>query len=92
MKLYLLIFFICLPLTWQLFPGTVPEEGDYRHIYPKLCLTIRSYESYDQYSLSYILGLIEELQYPKDRIHVSFLTIEVQQEDSSQTSLTLLKK
>lgn len=74
MKLFLL--FCLFPLSLQLFPGAIPDEGDYRHLYPIVCLAIRSYEAYEEYSLPYVMGLIEELKYPKDRMHISFFKLE----------------
>ncbi|TKR67316.1 hypothetical protein L596_023488 [Steinernema carpocapsae] len=53
-----------------LFPGRQPDRGDYRHLYPRLFLAIgvRSHA----HSLPYTLGLIENLEYPKDRLQIAF--------------------
>jgi hypothetical protein len=54
-----------------LFPGAVPDEGDYRHLYPTVCLSIRIFEA--SHTLPYAMGWTENLRYPKDRIHVQLL-------------------
>lgn len=58
--------------TTALFPGTKPDEGDYRHFYPIVNVAIYSHPSYG-HTLPYIFGLLEGLRYPKDRIRVDFL-------------------
>ncbi|KAI1729339.1 glycosyltransferase family 25 (LPS biosynthesis protein) domain-containing protein [Ditylenchus destructor] len=63
------------------FMGGLIGEGDYRHLYPVVCLCIHPFENYS-HSLSYVLGLVEGLRYPKDRIHVAFF-LETNSESSS---------
>ncbi|KAI6173397.1 hypothetical protein M3Y98_01077000 [Aphelenchoides besseyi] len=70
------VIFTIIHQAHSLFPGATPEDGDYRHLYPKLCLSLRIFET--EHSFSYQLGWLEDLKYPKDRIHFQFLV----QEDS----------
>lgn len=65
--LFFLTFFIP---TNQLFHYAVPEEGDYYHLYSKVCISARIFD-YD-HSLSYFLGSLEEIRYPKDVIKIMF--------------------
>ncbi|VDM42540.1 unnamed protein product [Toxocara canis] len=57
--------------VYGLFPGTVPDEGDYRHLYPVLSLNV--YLEDHAHALPYLFGLIENLDYPKDRISLNVL-------------------
>ncbi|KAI6191701.1 Glycosyltransferase 25 family member [Aphelenchoides bicaudatus] len=69
MLLLLLIF--TFSLASALFPGATPDEGDYRHLYGKICLTFRVFET--PHIFPYSMGWIENLRYPKDRMHIQFL-------------------
>uniref|UniRef100_A0A1I7XT82 non-specific serine/threonine protein kinase n=1 Tax=Heterorhabditis bacteriophora TaxID=37862 RepID=A0A1I7XT82_HETBA len=51
-----------------LFPGRLPDEGDVRHLYPQLHLAI-GLDSHS-YILPHLLGYLENLEYPKSRIHL----------------------
>ena len=42
------------------------EEGDYRHLYPKVVIAF--FARNKAHTLPYFLGQVEELEYPKDRI------------------------
>ncbi|CAD5229225.1 unnamed protein product [Bursaphelenchus okinawaensis] len=53
------------------FFGSTPDEGDYRHLYPELCI---AYNVNFEEILSYSLGWLENLKYPKDRTKVLILT------------------
>uniref|UniRef100_F1L0H0 Glycosyltransferase 25 family member n=1 Tax=Ascaris suum TaxID=6253 RepID=F1L0H0_ASCSU len=55
--------------TWALFPGAVRDEGDYSHLYPVLSLNM--YFEDHAHALPYFFGLIENLDYPKDRISIN---------------------
>ncbi|VDN59375.1 unnamed protein product [Dracunculus medinensis] len=48
--------------------GTISVEGDYRHIYPLVMLAIRFDD--DSHIMPYFFGLIENLDYPKDRMSI----------------------
>lgn len=65
--LFLLLFI--LQKTSTSFSGLV-DDGNYSHLYPKVCLSIRI--NHHEHSLPYFLGLIENLRYPKNRMHVAF--------------------
>uniref|UniRef100_A0A7E4ZZN9 ZP domain-containing protein n=1 Tax=Panagrellus redivivus TaxID=6233 RepID=A0A7E4ZZN9_PANRE len=68
-----------------LFPGAQPDEGDYRHLYPLVCLSVHIEDH--AHSLPYSMGLIENLRYPKDRLHFTF----VAEENVEETTLSLAK-
>lgn len=67
-----------------LFPGRQPDEGDVRHIYPLSSIGVRQniiptkqikiqigfYEH--AHMLPYVLGLLENIDYPKHRLHLEF--------------------
>uniref|UniRef100_A0A915APJ8 Glycosyltransferase 25 family member n=1 Tax=Parascaris univalens TaxID=6257 RepID=A0A915APJ8_PARUN len=55
--------------TWALFPGAVRDEGDYRDLYPIVSLNM--YFEDHAHALPYFFGLIENLDYPKDRISIN---------------------
>jgi len=79
LKFLFFVFFI--EKIYSGFPGAQPDDGDYRHLYPKVCLGIRINKH--EHILPYSMGLIENLKYPKDRIHVAF----VAEESSDQETL-----
>lgn len=55
-----------------------PDEGDYRNLYPTVCLSIGV--STHEYVMPYFLGLIENLKYPKDRLRLNFYLAEKREE------------
>ncbi|KAL3090259.1 hypothetical protein niasHS_006711 [Heterodera schachtii] len=50
--------------------GFPPGEGDYRHLYPRLCVTIKINDH--KHVLSYFMGMVEDFRWPKDRMHILF--------------------
>ncbi|CAD6187858.1 unnamed protein product [Caenorhabditis auriculariae] len=49
-----------------LFPGAQPEEGDVRHLYPTTLLALGL--DTDAHTLPYLLGFLENIDYPKKQI------------------------
>uniref|UniRef100_A0AC35U0R8 Glycosyltransferase 25 family member n=2 Tax=Rhabditophanes sp. KR3021 TaxID=114890 RepID=A0AC35U0R8_9BILA len=70
MRLLFLVFCLLLP-TNALFPGAKREDGDYRHLYPIVSISFKVTDS-DLSALPYLLGTVENWEYPKDRIHIDF--------------------
>lgn len=58
-------------LANALFPGSAPDEGDYRHLYSTICVTLRVYET--PHLFPYSMGWFENLRYPKDRMHLQLM-------------------
>lgn len=77
----ILFFVFFVEKTYSALPGAQPDDGDYRHLYPKVCVGIRINQH--EHILPYSMGLIENLKYPKDRIHVAF----VGEESSDQETI-----
>lgn len=71
----------------QLFPDAEPDEGDYRHLYPTVCVSIGIVKGYARNAISYTLGFLETMRYPKDRMHISFLV-----DDSDESNREDLEK
>ncbi len=69
-----------------LFPGAVPDEGDYRHLYPTVCVAIRMHAEYE-HTFPYIFGQLEGLRYPKDRLRLTFYIDESHEDESGYQSL-----
>uniref|UniRef100_A0A0N4ZVL9 Glycosyltransferase 25 family member n=1 Tax=Parastrongyloides trichosuri TaxID=131310 RepID=A0A0N4ZVL9_PARTI len=69
MNIYLLL--LLSKNVYSLFPGATPDDGDYRHLYPLNCIKFNVPEN-EIKVLSYVLGNIENLEYPKDRLSVDF--------------------
>uniref|UniRef100_A0AC35GEH7 Uncharacterized protein n=1 Tax=Panagrolaimus sp. PS1159 TaxID=55785 RepID=A0AC35GEH7_9BILA len=71
--LFILLAVIESPTFANIFANLQPDDGDYRHLYPKLCLSmgIKRYG----HALSYSVGMVENLRYPKDRMHISFFIL-----------------
>jgi collagen beta-1,O-galactosyltransferase len=69
----LLALFALISANLALFGGIPPDDGDYRHIYPITCIAMGVHQH--EHTLPYVLGLVEDLKYPKDRIHFSFFLI-----------------
>lgn len=87
-----LFLLVLLPTSFQLFPGAVPDEGDYRHLYSTVCVSARVFEGYD-HSLPYFLGLLEGMRYPKDRIHIFFyVKIDTKEAKSTLSDLEKYEK
>lgn len=67
----MLLPFLLLNSAYGLFPGATPDEGDYRHLYGKVCVTLRVFET--PHIFPYSMGWVENLRYPKDRMHLQLL-------------------
>ncbi|VDK73935.1 unnamed protein product [Cylicostephanus goldi] len=52
----------------SLFPGAIPDEGDVRHLYPVTQISMGL--DNHAHAVPYLLGWLENIDYPKDRIHV----------------------
>lgn len=67
--LFIFIIFLFFTTTLQLFPGgTFSNDGNYHHLYSKVCISIQIFEY--NHSFSYYFGLLEEIRYPKDMINI----------------------
>jgi hypothetical protein len=66
-----MLFLLIFSFSFALFPGAIPDEGDYRHLYGKVCVTLRIFET--PYIFPYSMGRLENLRYPKDRMHLQLL-------------------
>lgn len=76
----------------QHFPGATPDEADYRHLYPLVALAFHVHHpQYAQQILPYALGRLENLRYPKDRLHIDFF-VEVEENDSAPSSLEAINR
>ncbi|KAK0421217.1 hypothetical protein QR680_015119 [Steinernema hermaphroditum] len=73
-----------------LFPGREPDRGDYRHIYPRVFIAVgvRSHA----HALPYTLGLLENFEYPKDRIQMAFFVADNKRADGSTTLVEMWAK
>ncbi|CAI4229084.1 unnamed protein product [Auanema sp. JU1783] len=81
----ILLFWSCLvTTTLALFPGAVPDEGDVRHIYPirQIVFGLKDHS----HALPYLLGWLENLEYPKHRLHVEFYLSGTQDSTAEQIS------
>uniref|UniRef100_A0A914HCF8 Glycosyltransferase 25 family member n=1 Tax=Globodera rostochiensis TaxID=31243 RepID=A0A914HCF8_GLORO len=64
-------FFFCILFSEFICATNFPRgEGDYRHLYRPLCVGIKVNDN--EHVLSYFMGMVEELRYPKDRMHILF--------------------
>lgn len=70
MLLFLYFTLICHQTT-SLFPGGTIEDGDYRHLYPLTCIKFNVLSN-EIKGLSYVLGSIENWEYPKDKLSIDF--------------------
>ncbi|CAI2348285.1 unnamed protein product [Caenorhabditis sp. 36 PRJEB53466] len=75
--LMILRFLSLLPLfsipALSLFPGAEPDEGDVRHLYPPVYIGIGLSEH--AHAIPYLLGWLENLEYPKDRIRLELFVL-----------------
>ncbi|VDM68974.1 unnamed protein product [Strongylus vulgaris] len=61
----------CIILTLpahSLFPGAIPDEGDVRHIYPMAQISMGL--DNHAHAVPYLLGWLENIDYPKERLHL----------------------
>ncbi|EGT34680.1 hypothetical protein CAEBREN_01607 [Caenorhabditis brenneri] len=75
---FLLLFFLN-PSSFALFPGAEPDEGDVRHLYSPVYIGIGLTEH--AHAIPYLLGWLENLDYPKDRIRLELFVMN--REDST---------
>uniref|UniRef100_A0A0N5BWU0 Glycosyltransferase 25 family member n=1 Tax=Strongyloides papillosus TaxID=174720 RepID=A0A0N5BWU0_STREA len=68
---FLLLIFLNYYKISALFPGASIEDGDYRHLYPLTCIKF-NVPSDEIKSISYVLGSVENWEYPKDRLSIEF--------------------
>ncbi|KAK5980288.1 LPS glycosyltransferase [Trichostrongylus colubriformis] len=70
-----------------LFPGAIPDEGDVRHLYPITHISI----GLDNHAhmLPYLLGWLENIDYPKKRLRITFY--QLNKDDSTENQLTWWK-
>lgn len=68
--LFLLLLFNS---SFALFPGAEPDEGDVRHIYSPVYIGIGLSEH--AHVIPYLLGWLENVNYPKDRIRVELFVL-----------------
>uniref|UniRef100_A0A1I7ZVK3 Glycosyltransferase 25 family member n=1 Tax=Steinernema glaseri TaxID=37863 RepID=A0A1I7ZVK3_9BILA len=73
-----------------LFPGRAPDRGDYRHLYPRVFIAVGV--SSHAHTLPYTLGLLENLEYPKDRLKVAFFLKDNNGADGSKTLVEMWAK
>ncbi|ULT99895.1 hypothetical protein L3Y34_000870 [Caenorhabditis briggsae] len=59
--------------TFCLLPGAEPDEGDVRHLYPPVYIGVGLGEH--AHAIPYLLGWLENLDYPKDRIRLELFIL-----------------
>lgn len=67
------LIFLFFGIVLSLFPGAEPDEGDVRHLYPPVFIGIGLAEH--AHAISYLLGWLENLDYPKDRIRLELFVL-----------------
>lgn len=67
---YYFVILVCIRFSSCLFPGAEPDEGDVRHLYPPTYIGVGLAEH--AHAIPYLLGWLENLEYPKNRIKLEF--------------------
>ncbi|KAK6746050.1 hypothetical protein RB195_012271 [Necator americanus] len=72
------------PPTHSLFPGAIPDEGDVRHLYPVTQIVI----GLDKHAhvVPYLLGWLENIDYPKNRLRITFYLLDREDPTGDQVS------
>ncbi|GMS89521.1 hypothetical protein PENTCL1PPCAC_11696 [Pristionchus entomophagus] len=78
----LLVLFIPVCLCLSPFP---PEDGDVRHLYPQSTISILL--GSHSHILPYLLGWIENVEYPKNRLHLNIYLSVDGKEDSTREQI-----
>lgn len=60
-------------VSFSLFPGAQPDEGDVRHLYPPVFIGVGLAEH--AHAIPYLLGWLENLDYPKDRVRLELFIL-----------------
>lgn len=79
MLIHSFLLFFLNSSSFALFPGAEPDEGDVRHLYPPVYIGIGLTEH--AHAIPYLLGWLENLDYPKDRIKLELFVMN--REDST---------